>query len=331
MENNKTLFNKIFSFLIFIASNIVMLAFLVIILKNYDFKISYCYYLILIFVFLWSITFLIKLIEIFKKYVVYPKYTDFLMILLIILISTLLSYIGTNYLKLHSVVSASLVSLIFGVFIKKFGAEATIGAFLGMSSFNLIYYDLLIAVLIASTIDFGLKTFYKGHCGKLGFIAFAGGFITFFLFKNPLLFLVKAQNVEIIYILLISVTSAVITNIINNKLKFGPIIAYSLVSLLGALIFNRFEFTKSLGFTTLVFGASFIGMASKEIHHNNIRVVATALVYSFILYLTMNFSNIGGRLGTTTLISLLITQAIDFSFFRNYKVFENIKKVNYTI
>lgn len=311
-------FNRVVGFITFLVVNAIVAVFLIKTLLNYYQPLSNWFFIMIVFVFFWLLSFIKKLLESFKVKKDFPSFKEFFIVLVVILISTTLTFSGSTYLNLDPVVSASLVSLTVGVLIKKYAPEATVGAFLGMSTFASIHTDLLLAVLFASVIDFGLKPYYKGYCGKLGAVSFTGGFLAFLILRKPFLATINYQSVEVVYLFLVTIVAAVITNLIKNGLKVGPIIAYSVVSLLGALIFNRFEYTKNLNFSILVFGASFIGMGSKEVHPTNKRVIITALVYSFILTMNLNFGCVGGRLGTITFMSLLISQAMYDVFGYNY-------------
>lgn len=320
-DNKKTLIlNKIIGLIAFLTVSVVMGAFLIVTSLNYFKPLSNSFFLLTIFILFWVFIVIKKGVKSFKTEKEYPKFKEFFIILLVILISTLLTNLGYQYLKLYSVVSASLVSLSFGLFMKKYGPEATVGAFLGVSYFNLIYYELLIAVLIASAVFYGLKIYFNGHGGKLGLTAFSGAFIAFLLTKEKFTPTMNYQNIEVLYIMIISIVAALITNIINNKFKLGPIVSYSLVSLLGVLIFNNFEYTYNLAFAKVVFGASFIGMGSKQINSSQLKIILIALIYSLLLTLNLNFDNVGGRLGSLAIISLFIAEGLIYVFTNNYKI-----------
>ena len=163
---------------------------------------------------------------------------------------------------------------------------------------------MLFRSIIAFLINFLIEDVYEGLGGKLGATAFVGSLITFYILGETFNQALSYSSFDSLYVIVIVLLAGTATYVLNNELKLGPIIAYSLVSLFGG-IFLLFPLTKNLGFINIVFGASFVGMSSKEGVKNYLVVITASLLFGIFSIVGKSFINIGGRGGTLALISVL--------------------------
>ena len=114
-----------------------------------------------------------------------------------------------------------------------------------------------------------------------------------------------------IILLLTGTIAALSTFIANNTLKLGAVKASAglsfIVALLCLLFDDIFKEDLAMQIQLVFFGASFVGMVSKEIISKHYLVGLGGLVFSAI-YLNTSyfFEGFGGALGTTACISVII-------------------------
>ena len=114
-----------------------------------------------------------------------------------------------------------------------------------------------------------------------------------------------------IILLLTGTIAALSTFIANHTLKLGAVKASAGLSFIVALLClffdNIFKEDLAMQIQLVFFGASFVGMVSKEIISKHYLVGLGGLVFSAI-YLNTSyfFEGFGGALGTTACISVII-------------------------
>lgn len=116
---------------------------------------------------------------------------------------------------------------------------------------------------------------------------------------------------ESIFIILTGIIAVVATFYISTHLKQGAVRASAGLSLLVALIPFLFPdlFTAHLAsdIPNVFFGASFIGMVSKNLISNYWLLALSGLLFSLIyLHSGSLFNGFGGALGTTASISVVV-------------------------
>jgi hypothetical protein len=129
---------------------------------------------------------------------------------------------------------------------------------------------------------------------------------------------------DTIILILVSIFAATATFYVNVELKQGPIKSSALLSLVVALFFYFFPHSLSSFLVTkipvLFFGASFAGMSSKDVIHNYRWMIVVGFIFGLIFINTSKFfTGYGGGLGTTALISTVIT----FSIIQLWQGFQN--------
>lgn len=275
---------------------------------------------------LWIVGLIKTYFEIIKDGERQINYKDAVISLGLILSGALVVYIFTSNFNLHSVIIVAIVGLFAGVFIKDYAQEVVIGTFLGMSTFlSTSYAGVIFASIITFIIFFLIKDVFKGLGGKMGTTAFVGGLITFFLLGDTFTQGIGYESLNVIYVLIIAIIAGVLTYVLNNEIKLGAIVAYSIVSLIGG-IFLLFPSTKDLGFINVVFGASFIGMSSKKDVKSYLVVIFASFIFGFFSIIGKSFINVGGRGGTLALISVLAANNFQYLFVKPIKMEKEIIK-----
>lgn len=320
---------KLLSILFLIVSTTVMgLKLYFLIMESYDLSLGF-FILFIIISLMWVFTVVNVYINFFKDEESKFTFDDELYRFSLILASSLIVYFTYNMFNINSIIVVSLLTLIGGLFIKKFDKEITIGAFVGMGAFiSSSYYGIIVASTIAYIVSYMLKDYLNGIGGKLGMMAFTGGLITYYVLDESFSSYITYQIEDLIILLIVSVVSAVITYILNNELKLGAIVSYSIVSLIGSL-FLLFPYTKDLGLIGVVFGSSFVGMSSKDKVKRYLVIIMGGLLYGLFSYVGKSFNGLGGRGGTLAIISVLT--AINFKYFCDVVLKKKDNKANYGI
>lgn len=239
------------------------------------------------------------------------KYHQDLKVFIFILVGALLTYaIGINT---NSVFAAALVGIIFSLIFPKYAIQAYIGAFIGMSSVEILPSLLFLtgASIISSLIWIAFSKKLPGFGGKAGFIAFLGVLII----NLPLIHekeLAIPINIEIemilgvIFIAIISIKATFyLRKKFKDKIKNDAVLGSAIVGLLFGL--TRIFFPQTAIFSEVAFASSFAGMTS----FNLIRKKSYKLLVGFIVGLVFLisssfFQGFGGKLGTIAFISIII-------------------------
>ncbi|MFV8224331.1 hypothetical protein [Christiangramia aquimixticola] len=113
----------------------------------------------------------------------------------------------------------------------------------------------------------------------------------------------------ILSVIISGIYGAIATYLLNHEFSMGAVRASALISFTGALPFHFVTepFYGELGsvIPIVIMGASFIGMASKEIGNNLKTMGVSGLLFGLIFLSTGDFFNgYGGSLGTTAAIAL---------------------------
>lgn len=108
--------------------------------------------------------------------------------------------------------------------------------------------------------------------------------------------------------LLLSMLTALLTFKLAKRESFGSIRASCLVSLLGVALLQLNSFEHSF-FSSLIFGASFVGMSSPKVF-NNIHISLSSLIFGLTyLWVTPLLVGHGGSLGLSAFLSCFFVLA----------------------
>lgn len=118
-------------------------------------------------------------------------------------------------------------------------------------------------------------------------------------------------------LLITAATAAILTFVVNERFKQGPVRSSAGLSLIVACFF--YVFPSSLN-TTLVknipvvfIGTSFIGMVSAKLLSSYLKIGIAGIIFCLIyLNTSVFFKGYGGALGTTASISLLVVLSFPF-------------------
>jgi hypothetical protein len=109
----------------------------------------------------------------------------------------------------------------------------------------------------------------------------------------------------ILITIICSIAGGIGTFICTEKLKWHPLKSSAILSLIIATPFEIWNLNNYLDIPLIFFGASFVGMSSKDIF-NKLQVTIAALLFGCLHFLlSTNFNFIGGTLGTTACLSCL--------------------------
>lgn len=265
------------------------------------------YFLILFIVIIafWLISFFVN----YKTIIKAPKgkmdKKDHLFDFLAILSGALIVYCLSSDLQLNSVIVVGILAVFSGLLIKRFANEIILGAFIGAGTFlSSGYLGVIVASSIAAGVYFLLKEVFKGLGGKLGTSAFIGGIITYLIFNEVIVKGHSYSGINVFYVIIISLLAGVLTYILNNEFKLGPITSYGIVLLLGS-VFLLFSYTKDFNFANIVFGAALVGMTDKSKQRGYFIAIVASLLFGIFIAIGESFLNIGGRGGLLMLMSVL--------------------------
>lgn len=266
--------------------------------------------LFIVFISFFILAFVLTWLKLIKKEEFDFEYGKETIYSLVILITALIVYFFAFEFQVDKNITVGLMALFFGLFFKKYAPEATLGAFIGAGIYvNTTYLGVIVVSVMVSFVRIIFKGVFNGFGGKLGTTAFAGGLIAF-IFLQESFGVGQAKNInDLIPILSVSITSALLTFILNNELKLGPVTAYAVVILLGS-IFLLFNATKNLDLSTIVYGAALIGMSKKQEYESYFIVILASFIFSLFAIVGISFINIGGRSGLLALISVILAKEI---------------------
>ncbi len=221
-----------------------------------------------------------------------------------ILSASLIVYLFHNYLDIHFFVMVPIVALVGAFFLSKYENPIYLGAFIGMTSVGMGYF--IIIIFLSSLLYLFFDEAFSGFGGKLGSSAFFGGVFIAIFAKNEVI--LTYNNIEIYIIIITSVVAGLFTAIIQRYYKLSTVLASAFVGLLGTafLVFKNFNYGMLI--TSVTLGASFIGMTVKE--NLKLHYILFASLAFALLYIYVPFNGIGGKLGFTAFLSVLIVKGV---------------------
>jgi len=216
-------------------------------------------------------------------------------------------------METNPVFAASLVGLIFGLLFPSYSAPAYCGAFIGMSSVEILPSGLL--VLLASLVSGFVWVHFSKQIpafgGKAGFIAFLG----VLAINLPMIWEVEPSlplELEVEMILGVIVTAVIATSAtflvrekIRERFKSDAVIGSALVGF--PLGFLRLFFPGVSIYSEVAFASSFAGMTSFKFVRKPLYYLLIGLVVGVVFLLsTPFFRGFGGKLGTIAFLSVML-------------------------
>lgn len=223
-----------------------------------------------------------------------------------VIIGSILTY-ALHYFVGCPVLAASIIGLLGGLFVKPFAVPIYTGAFVGMSSAALFgIWPFLLATVLAAIIYAIAQDIFNGFGGKLGTIALSGAIISTVIFRGDFTSGAPFSTTEQYFIVGLSITAAIITFLLNIRVKLGPVIASALVGLIGGVLLPLLTQEFAHVYAVIIIGASFIGMSSTARFKTVFPIAFAGVLYGLIfIYNAPYFGGAGGKLGTIALTSVL--------------------------
>lgn len=220
----------------------------------------------------------------------------------------ILTYALSVNLDLGAVIASSLVGVIAALVVPAYGVPLYCGAFVGMTSAQLLvtHGELAIAGAVAGVVYLLTTDVFSGFGGKLGTIAFTGSVITGLGLAREFL-ITPTPEWDVLWIIMAcSIIATVSTYTLNVKLGHGPVMASSVVGLTGGLILPALY--PEIGSTLAIMAvcASFAGMSGEQHFPRLIQIVLVgAITGAIFIYSMPLLGGAGGKLGTIAFGSVL--------------------------
>jgi hypothetical protein len=225
-----------------------------------------------------------------------------------VFVGALITYLLAHDLGLGAVVAASVVGLIAGLILPEDGAAIYCGAFVGMTSNNLLFDhgELALAGVFSGVLFFITRPVFVGVGGRLGTIAMVGSVLTGEIFSREFLFSPIPDLSLCSHIMVVSLVAAVATFALSLHRGTGPVVASSLVGLVGGLLLPILFPLNGITLAVVAICASFTGMSSKE-RFPTMDWMVLAGVFTGVVFIfsTPNLGGAGGKLGTIAFGSVL--------------------------
>ncbi|MBE0700427.1 MAG: hypothetical protein IH571_01955 [Acholeplasmataceae bacterium] len=231
------------------------------------------------------------------------------------MLGVLFTYFLSYLFDVNAVIGSAMVGLLAHIFLKKYAVEIYCGSFAGMIGIFLFSpLEALLVAVVTGLFFIITRPICNGIGGKLGAIAFVSvGMVAFILQKTFDVFIAYPEfGYELI--MLIAMLGAILTYLIQHKLKQTPVFSSSGISLIVGLILG---YTSSHGFifAAAFFAGTFVGMASKEVIPNIYLIAIAGIILGFIYHMTLSdYVGSGGKLGMMAFISVTTTFGIKSLF-----------------
>ncbi len=220
----------------------------------------------------------------------------------------LLTFALSVDLGLGPVVAAALVGITATLILPRLDVPIYCGAFAGMACNSLLhgYGHMLLASALAGTVFLLAKPVFNGFGGKLGTIAYIGclgaGLCTSRAFGSAP---VPSWDLGM-YLVGYSVLGAVLTYVLNVRLKHSAVISSGLVGLAGGLILPVLHPGIGTTLGVMVICASFAGMSSRQRVPNELYVAVAGVLCALVfMYSSPYLGGAGGKLGTIAFGSVI--------------------------
>ncbi len=230
---------------------------------------------------------------------------------------TLITYFLSVNIGLGPVVAAGLVGVLATLVTPKFDVPLYCGAFAGMASNVLLptFFHISLAGIIAGLVFVLTKPVFNGFGGKLGTIAFTGCVLAALLTgrelgSDP----VPGWDIGRLLVFY-SILGALITFILNERLRHSPVISSGIIGLGAGLLLPVLHPATGDTLAVMVICASFAGMSSIERIPNELYICIAGFICALIfIYSSPYLGGAGGKLGTIAFGSVISMRGIiDFT------------------
>jgi len=233
--------------------------------------------------------------------------TDFFNFLSVV-VGALACYTLSVNFDLGAVVASGLVGIIAALIVPKYAVPTYCGAFVGMSSAELLPNQayILLAGVIAGAVFVAAKAVFNGFGGKLGTIAWTGAVCAALLTgQNLLTDPIPAFDVNAL-ILFYAVIGAVLTMVISLRFNHGPVMGSGIVALTAGLLLPVIHPEVGGQLAVMVTCATYAGMSNYQRVPNEAYMAIAGLFAGLIFIYSQPFmQGGGGKLGTTAFGSVI--------------------------
>ncbi|NLN70086.1 MAG: hypothetical protein GX142_04795 [Chloroflexi bacterium] len=225
-----------------------------------------------------------------------------------VFVGSILSFYLNNNLSLGLVVGSALVGLVAYLVVPKYAVPMYCGSFAGMSSAALFptYTGIIIASALAGLVYVLCRDVFGGFGGKLGAMGFISVVVTGLILGREFVpSSIPSLNTSL-WLIVAALIAAPLTFYLNNHLGKGPVLASSVVGLVGGLVLPVLvpEIGTPLG--VVVICASFAGMSNQIRCPKFWHMLVAGLFTGFLFVLSMPLlGGCGGKLGTTAFTSIM--------------------------
>lgn len=230
-----------------------------------------------------------------------------------VFLGTILTFAINIEMGLGPVVAASTVAILATLFFPKYDVPIYCGAFVGMACPSVFYnYPLIsLAGITAGILFIVAKNAFNGYGGKLGTIALGGCVATTLATRTPLGLAGIPPPETHLTLIIYSSSAALLTYLLNVRLKNSPVISSGIIGLVGGLLLPVIHPEHGQMLAIMVICASFAGMSSKEkVPHEIFIVIAGLFSALFFIYTASYLGGTGGKLGTIAFGSVIAVRGI---------------------
>ena len=222
----------------------------------------------------------------------------------------LITFLLSKYAGVSAIISSGIVGIIAGAVFPPYAVAAFCGSFAGMVSqemFN-IYTLLLAGVLTAVLYHVGGNN-YIGIGGKLGTTAFFGTLGVALMIGEKIIWDWTPDYSLLPLLIIFGAVGALATHIISEKLKTGVVVASGAIGLIAGIVLPLIFREDGGIYASLLFCASFAGMASKKVIKKVFLYTITGVVSALVFFFSFPYFNgLGGKLGTIAFIAVIIVK-----------------------
>ncbi len=233
-------------------------------------------------------------------------------------------FLLSEAIGISTVILSSVVGIIIGRYWPVFGPAAFCGSFVGMASSSLFNgYTLFLATILASFLFYIGGRNYLGVGGKLGTTAFFGTFLVAFFQGHTLITPWNPDYSLLVPLLVLGALGTLATYYLAEEKKLGPEVGSGCVGIISGIILHLLFQEHGQLYASLVYCASFAGMASKKVLGRWPLYMVAGLLSGFLFFTSVSFfDGLGGKLGTIAFVAVLVTR---FSFLSVTKKLANRK------
>lgn len=221
-------------------------------------------------------------------------------------LGAIVTFILHKETALTPVTASALIGMV-GYFIKKDHAAGIFaGSFAGMMGLAFLYHEAIIVSIFIGVVYAVSTNAYAGFGGRLGTMGLTATLLGGLIFGHVSFFGSPLGKEHVVGVILFGLIGGGVTYVIQHRFKQNAVIASSVVGLALGLALPGLLPAGAI-YAVVAFQNSFIGMASKERLSNLLEALLASLLGSMLfIFLYPYFGELGGKLGTTAMISVLI-------------------------